>query len=817
MAGFGKGCFLQTFPALFQLLRKGLSYRFGFRSALWCYAAALIIVVFVPQIPSVLICIPLLIVSFFIWRLPLIAISIALFLSSLHAQSILDSRLPAQYEGVDIVVIGQVEGLPQHYVQGRKASSSFTFNVEKSFISPSGVGYSKKLSLKKLRLNWYRPDQSVLPGQVWQFVVRLKRPRGFANSTGFDYEKWLVSQRYDGTGYVRGKPVPRLLGASKTVDSLRLTASKNLQHSISGEWSSVLPALVVADKQSISYEQWQLVSSLGLNHLLAISGLHVGFVALLGAFIGIILQRIVQFLSGFRIELLIFPPLFSLLAALVYSALAGFSLPTVRALIMVAVVVFLLILRRKISLDLFFLVALVAVLTADPLAPLAIGFWLSFAAVSVLLWSLSGRHKLRDDSSLGGRFKKAWQLCRAQGVLWLGMLIPLAVTVGKVSLLSPLANLIAVPVVTLLVVPLALLAAFIFPLSSVVGQWLGQFAANILQWLFDFLAWLVDIVPLAMIPLTHLSMLECILVLMGAGLLLLPRFGGSHFLALLLMAPLIVFTVLPDYEQRKNKAVLTMLDVGQGTSLIFQENDFHLVYDVGAAFSPRFNVGRDIVADYLWRRNVNRVDVLILSHGDADHSGGYQGFIERVQATDIVAGEPERLPVFEGLPSERLVKTCSEGLHWQLGSGKVEVLWPRQSGSFEVTKSNNRSCVVLLSVRDKRILLVGDIEKSVELALLKHPKLAEPVDVLLVPHHGSRSSSSLALIQQLQPEYGLVSSGYRNSHGHPHQKVVERYHQYGVQLLNTSEVGAVTLVWSENNPLQLTRQRDNHNQWWRSL
>ncbi len=801
------------------LLSQILYIQFGIRSVFFFYVLCMIAAVYLSEPLSPFLCIFPLIIGLKYWRFPMIGVAVALLYFGFYAQSVLESRLPKAYEGVDVLVIGQVSDLPQ----GDHRRTSFTFNVFESFLPTEDGHVKKSLPLKKLRLSWFRPPEAVEPGQYWEFTVRLKRPRGFANPTGFDYEKWLVSQGYDATGYVRSKPISRLVKTGTSIDSLRTRISEFFRTKIEGQWSSVLPALVVADKQSISYSQWQLVTSLGLNHLLAISGLHVGFVAWAGFLIGTIFQRTMQLASNFRIALQALPAFIGLLAALGYSALAGFSLPTVRAFVMVAVVVFFTVCRRKISLDLLFLLALATVLTVDPLAPLAVGFWLSFAAVGVLLWSLSGRRK-SSDGPLAERKEKIKQLCWAQLILWLGMLVPLAATLGKVSLLSPVANLVAVPVVTVLVVPLALLAAFLFPILPGLAIWLGQLAGDTLDILFSLLGWIVQVSLLPMMPLADLSLISCMLAVVGAGLLLLPRFQGSYFLAVALMLPLIAPVVFSSYQQ-KERAMLTLLDVGQGTALVYQDAGFQLVYDLGKAFSPQFDAGRDIVAEHLWRQGIEQIDMLVLSHGDADHSGGYAGFKERIQSEVVIAGEPERSVnhQFSAWPSPmrttsglESVKSCQAGMRWGQENTRVEVLWPTSDHSV-IKKSNNRSCVLLLSSYGKRILLVGDIEKSVELKLLKHPSLAEPVDILLVPHHGSRTSSSSIFIRQLQPQYGLVSSGYRNPHGHPHYKVVERYQQQGVTLLNTSEEGALTFSWLENDPLQVSGQRSTYRQWWRSL
>lgn len=706
-----------------------------------------------------------------------------------HGHWQLAHRLPASWQDADLTVTGTFVGLPDHDPRRERALMA----VE-SLQTPEGVPL--QLPVRRIRVSWYG-GPPLHSGERWQLRLRLKRPRGFVNPGGFDYQLWLMRQRVDATGYVRHAPDNRQLepAGPRSLSHWRERARDWLLKNPSLEHPALLRALLVGDRSGLNGEQWARLTETGTNHLLAISGLHVGFVAVLGFALGAGLGRILNLgarggvASGTGHAL-------ALMLAFAYSALAGFSIPTQRALIMVVVVQAALWCRRRVrAMDALSLAGL-AVLVVDPLAPFDNGFWLSFSAVAVLLLAFGGR-RARGQTPKGYR-PALRRLFEAQWIIFVGLLVPLLVLTREATLLSPLANALAIPIVTLLVVPWLLGAVLVTPLWPALGQW-GLWCAD--RGLDLLLLWLEALDPLRSWATVHSTVTGATLVLALVGVLLclLPRGMPARWLGL----PTIVLALsLPG--PRPPALRLTMLDVGQGLAVLVQTPDHSLVYDTGPAYSDRMDAGSAIIAPYLRRLGIRRLDAVVVSHSHHDHAGGFEGLAREIETERVWAGQPGHL-------RHAGAEGCHGGAAWRWNQVSFRFL---HAGFPETPNANNRSCVLWIRYRDQHIVLAGDIEREVEWRLVGQGVLPEALTLLQVPHHGAETSSPPAWVAHTRPERALISAAYQGRHGHPARAVVERYRARGSQVLNTATHGALMFEWDSDGQRTERFARVHRRRWW---
>lgn len=663
--------------------------------------------------------------------------------------------LPEASEGEDMLLTGTIADVPEWRADG----SSFLFDSD----TASYRG--------RLRLAWYAEDAPKLhAGERWQLLVRGKRPNGFMNPNGFDYEQWLFSQRIGGSGYVR-----------KSADNQRLAAASwwqpnHLRQQLQEKISAALPdsamtglvqGLAIAYTAAIPQQQWEVLRQTGTIHLLAISGLHITMVASLGIlpvwglwrlFPGLYLWLPLRVAAGLSGGVL----------ATAYSLLAGFNIPTQRTLIMLLVVMAGLLWRRQVPFSVTMSIALLLVLLLDPLASLAVGFWLSFLTVALLAFLGMRQRKL-------GKSSVVWM----QLVLSLGT-IPLAAGFfGMISLSSPVANLLAIPVITFVVTPLVLLGIVFAGWWEAAATGVWTVAATLLEWLMWVLEWLAAL-PLSSVYMPLIPLPWLVLAIAGFVLLWLPRGIPGRWLGILLMLPLMLYQppkVVPGAFR------LSVLDVGQGLATVVQTANHTLVFDTGPKVSDSFDTGELVVLPWLRGQAINQVDTLIVSHADNDHSGGANALLNALPVTNLLVSSTEIL-------TNHHSNLCIAGQTWQWDGVTFTILHPAED--FADTKKNNRSCVLKIANPHHRVLLTADIERPAEKWLLKQAADI-PADVLLLPHHGSKTSSSPAFIQAVAPKLGIVTSGYRNRFNHPHPSVTQRYQARDIKLLNTAETGELRL------------------------
>lgn len=645
---------------------------------------------------------------------------------------------------------------------------------------------------KRIRLSWYRSQHSLEAGQVWSAKTKLKRPRGLANPGGFDYQAWLLSQNLVATGYVHSEA--QLKDKQFSLASLRKSlADRILTAAGDSHYKRFWVALLVADRSALTTSDWQTLQATGTVHLMAISGLHIGLVSLWAFWFGRMFARCGALLWARSAAYLAhwLPPLLSCAMALFYAALAGFSIPTLRAF--TACVVINLCWLYGLNLAPLVLLGFGAAVVAlgDPMAWQSNGFWLSFSAVFLLIYVLSGRLERQPLRTA------IW----LQIVLSLGLSVPLLAVGQGISWVSPLANLIAVPVVSFFIVP----GLFIASLLSAFSATFAHAVLLGLDWIFNglwvYLQWLQALPQTLFWFPKPLSWMALSIAFVGFLLFLAPR--GLHVRGLGALALGVGVTLQPQVRPNLR---MTVMDVGQGLSVVVQTPADTWVYDTGPAFSDSFDAGSRIVAPYLRAQGVKEISLMV-SHGDNDHSGGAQSLLSLFEVNSLMVGEYLSLvksPSVAGngtkvVPDQRL---CGQGQKWQLNTIEMTVLWPSLPGSQE---GNNASCVVLLQVplnkgvasKTLSILMVGDIDRRTEKRLLS--LLPQNVDVVIAAHHGSKSSSSPEFVHKVNPRIVVFSAGYNSRYNHPNPQVVSRFQAQGAVTYNTATSGAVVFEWHEGS------------------
>ena len=673
----------------------------------------------------------------------------------------LADRLAPELEGVDLEVAGVVSGLPA----AGERSLRFAFEPESA---PARLP-------QKVLLSWYHGPSGeappeLRPGERWLLTLRLKRPHGPLNPHGFDYEAWLIERGIGATGYVRDAAGARRIGARNgfgdRVAQAR-AAVRDRFKAVLGETpaAGILAALAVGEQRAIAGEEWRLFSRTGVTHLMSISGLHVTLVSGLAAWLVSALWRRVPHLA------LALPArkagaATAIMAAFAYTLLAGFAVPAQRTFYMVSVVALALWSGRIASPARTLSLALAVVTLIDPWAVLQPGFWLSFGAVALIFHVSAGWTEAEP------RWR---QWVRVQWAITVGLAPAALFLFAQVSVSGPLANALAIPLVSAVVTPLALAAA-VLPADALlhVAQWLVQGLLSYLEWCAGLPAalWQQHVPPLW----------ATLLALVGVAWLLLPRGFPWRACGLALMLPAVA---LPAPAPAPGEAWVTTFDVGQGLAVLVRTARHALLYDAGPAYGDT-DSGERIVAPALRALGVARLDALVLTHDDSDHTGGALSILENVEADLLLHSLAERHPLLALAPAAR---RCLRGASWIWDGVRFDVLHP--AAARPVRRRNEESCVLKVSAGEGAMLLTGDIERASELGLAREG--AVRATALLVPHHGSRSSSSAPFLEAASPRLAVASAGYRNRFGHPAAAVLERYAAAGVVLWRTDRDGAVTV------------------------
>lgn len=726
------------------------------------------------------------------------------------AQWRMSDELPKAWEGRDIQIIGVVSGLPQ--INAGKVR--FQFDVEQVLTPQAYVP-------GRISLSWYKNRTSLagsaaLPhlkaGERWQITVRLKRPHGNVNPHAFDYERWALERNLRASGYVRDavdnvRLDDRASGLTYGIERLRQEIQARFGEILHERpYAGVLMTLATGDQRAISTDHWQVFTHTGTNHLMAISGLHITLVASLVYAVVLLVWRshpvLVLQIPARRAAVVV-----AMVAALSYALLSGFAVPAQRAFLMLAVVATALWFNWRLAPSTVLALALFTVVFIDPWAVLSAGFWLSFGAVATILLVTVGRLGVTNT------VPRVLEWLRIQWAITFGLVPLLLILFQQFSLVSPLANAIAIPLVSMIVVPLTLLATipwldFLLPVAHGILGFLMAF----LQWLNELPqpVWQQHKPPSWTIP----------VAIAGIGWLLLPGSLGIGFFSgfparwLGLVALLPVFLVFP--EKPPGKALwLTVLDVGQGLAVVAQTQNHVLLFDTGPSFGE-MNSGIRIILPYLRAEGVKKLDKLIVSHADSDHSGGAQSILDDLPVDKFLSSLDELHPLAQS--ARRVTEDdevrCLAGQAWYWDGVMFEILHPTaQTYQNPHRKTNPSSCVLKITAEYGSVMIPADIDRQSEQWLLNYFPEKLPSTVLVAPHHGSLTSSSPEFVDAVNPEFTIFTVGYRNRFGHPRHKVVERYQSLKSTLFRSDWHGAV-LIRFEQNGLSVESWRQRKQRYW---
>jgi competence protein ComEC len=758
------------------------------------------------------------------YRIPLLAAcgaTLGFTWAALFAHAYLAHELPKELEGRDVTVVGTIDSLPTRFEHG----VGFNFAVEQVV----DAGGSPAAAIPpRLALSWYTAFRSedapqtapeIQAGERWQLTVRLRRPHGNANPEGFDYEVWLLEQNLRATGYVRSdeKSVYKnqrrqdfVVSFGNAVERCRGWLRDRILAALPDhQYAGVIVALVVGDQRAVSQSDWKIFNRTGIGHLISISGLHITMIA--GLFAGIVF-RLWRRSFFTRVKLpLILPAqkaaaLAGALVALLYVLLAGFGVPAQRTLYMLSVVAVALWTGRIASVSHVLAIALGVVALLDPWAVLWPGFWLSFGAVAAILYTSVGREQpaIHTESSRARRWLAAIQpATRVQYAVTVG-LVPLTILLfGQISLISPVANAAAIPLISFIVTPLALAGSV---LPAPVSNWLLACAHFLVDLLARGLGWLSEF-PAAVwsAPIPAVWMFAFALV--GTVWLLAPRGWPLRWLGVAGWIPL--FLNLPAHPATGGMWI-TAFDVGQGMALLVETEQHRLLYDTGPYYSPESDGGSRVIVPYLNARGIKALDAVVISHNDIDHSGGALSIFDQIKVGWVSSSLALDSAIVKMSSSHR---RCSAGQAWNWDGVQFEILHPTVASYDNIKlKPNARSCTLKVTLGDRSILLPGDIEKAQEAELLESSPHKLRASILLAPHHGSGTSSTVAFLDAVKPDMAVFQVGYRNRYRHPKQEVFDRYGDLGIKRLRTDDAGAITLHFATT--LDADAFRSSHARYW---
>lgn len=665
--------------------------------------------------------------------------------------------LPSESEGKPIVVQGYIASIPEKKLHG----TSFLFSLTQVASQPAHA---------LIKLSASMPDLQA--GSKWQFTVRLKRIHSLMNPGGFDYEEWAFQNGIRANGTVVNHAQHQLLNLHSSHfflthlrQKLKEKISANLPPTSTSPWIS---ALALGERDNIAPEKWQVLRNTGTNHLMAIAGLHIGFLASFIYFLASQLWRRSTTLM-LKMPAQYAGAIAALVIALIYSALAGFSIPTQRACLMISIGLTLLLMRRKILSWHAWSVAMLGVLLINPLSVLTESFWLSFGSVAFIIYGVSGRLQTKN---------LWWKVGRLQWVVSLG-LIPLGIWLfQQCSLVSFIANSIAIPCVGFIIVPLTLLGCFFLLFSAKLGAMILILADKVLALLWYVLAYLAHLswaTWYQTIPVTWILLAGCA----GVILFLLPSGMPGRALSIIWLLPLLLYR---PAHPANGEIFFTLLDVGQGLSSVVQTQHHLLVFDTGAKLSDEYDMGDSVVVPFLHALHADKIDMMIISHGDNDHIGGAPTVLKNFPVTEIKTSVPEKMTPFAATH-------CLQGQSWDWDGVHFEFLYPTLT---TLDLDNDSSCVLkVTNAFHQSILLTGDIEKFAEKLLLQTEKNNLSATILVAPHHGSKTSALNDFIDNVHPKIVLFPVGYRNRFHFPHEEVIDKYQQRGVQMYASDKSGAL--------------------------
>lgn len=701
----------------------------------------------------------------------LVGIGFALFM--LAGLDIVENRLDKQYAGDSMLTRLRVVGVPQ------PRGASLVMQV--SPLDDSRIP-------RRVRLSWFEPPVDPQLGDVWQLEVRLRQPRGLANPGVFDYETWMFREGYHASGYVVAGKRNQLLwaGQSSGLEQMRTGfVQRSLASAASRDVAAVVVAVGVGARHLVTRQQWDVFAVTGTTHLMAISGLHVSLAASVGFAVSLVLIGPIR-----RRGTMLVPAIAAgACCAMAYAILSGLGVPARRAMIMLVFAATAIVTRRQIDTGCAVAVSALLVYCTDPVAALAPGFQLSFGAVVLLLWLARRRVRVRPAAVSWPR-----QLAVVQVFLAFGLLPLTALLFQRIAVIAPLANLVAVPVFSFIVVPLVLVALATAGAADVALQ-AASWAVSQLQKLIALLA----SIPAADTRVAAIEGRAWLFLLLPVAWVALPRGWPGRHAAVVGAIALLVWRPLPPPDACFDT---WFLDVGQGLAIAVQAGDRVMLYDAGIAWRGGGSVAEHVILPFLVSRGLRRIDWLVVSHGDLDHSGGVGAVLSAHEVGQVIAGES-----LAGLDAVG----CAQGLSWHVDNVRFDVLHP---GVAFKTHGNDGSCVLKISSGGHAVLLTGDIEVAAERSLVQASADIR-ADVALVPHHGSQTSSSVPFVDSVRPRYAVVSAGYANRWDLPKADVVQRWREKGAEVLTTAESGAVMVrVCADGGVVEMRRERLLRRRFW---
>ena len=698
------------------------------------------------------------------------------------------ASLPPEIDGRDVEITGTVRGLPD--IDSLRARFDLDVHADSLARVPAG----------RVRLSWFRARTAPAPGSVWRMTVRLRRPVGWRNPGGSDYEGWLFANRIVATGYVRSA---RRIGSAPPlslarVDAVRAGLAGWIRSELAGhDTEGLVRALAIGDRRGISERRWQTLRETGIAHLMAISGLHVGMAAGTAYWASLRAWTLVP-----RAALLFAAPQVAALAAMVaatgYALLAGLALPTLRALLMLAVVFASRLSRRRILPSDALALALLLVVAVDPHSVRAPGFWLSFVAVAAIALAIATRPATNSRTVAG------WlrTLARVQIAVTVGLAPVTLAVFAEQSLVSPLVNAVMIPLVGTAVVPVILVGLLAGVFVPAAGAAMLGASALVLDVLWPTIEWIGAHAPMLRAP-GAIGAWQLAAAAVGVLIVLAPRGATGRWLGFAWMLPMLAVSPAPIGTGAYR---MTVLDVGHGLAVVVETAGHVLVYDTGPRIGSRLDAAALAVLPYLAWRGHEGVDRVVLSHGDSDHVGGFRRLAESIAVGSVMANGP--------VASRRPDSPCTAGRRWDWDGVSFEVLHPSAGAArFD----NDHSCVIRIASPGGSALLTGDIERAAEKALVSREGEGLSADVLVAPHHGSDTSSTPVFLDAVSPSIALTSSARGGRVPFPHPRVVSRYADAGIALYSTSHCGAITVAFSANRahrPRISRLERETRRRYW---
>lgn len=702
----------------------------------------------------------------------------------------LQHNLPTALEGQTLIVTGRIASIPEYHQRHLR----FDFLISKMAMQ-SSIHYPLRVRLTAYQYGNANKLPVLQKGEQWQFAIRLKRPRGFWNPGSFDYQGELFQKNIQATGYIVNNFSARLISRASlhdAMDNLREKLTQNIRQALKNSpLIGLISALATGIRYEITEAQWQVMRGTGTNHLFAISGLHLAFIAGIIYFITRCCCYLVPYFT-LTIPAIHIAAVLTGVFAIFYAALAGFALPVQRALLMLFVFLGANLLRRHLAFAYALYCSLFAILVYAPFSVLSASFWLSFVAVAFILYASLGR--LRP--------MQAWRSWgRIQCSVGLGLIPFSLLFFQQIAWVSFAANLVAIPAIGFIILPLVLLGSFLSIIVPFWGNALLILAERLLGLLWQILTSLATW-QWAQYMASITTPFLFIASLVGLFILLAPPGVPGRYMGFVYLLPLFLWK---PAGPRSGEIWFSLLDVGQGLATVIRTQHHTCIYDTGP--SRPFDAGRTVLLPFLRTFNIQKLDMLIVSHGDDDHSGGAKSLLQQMPVSHILSSVPEKF-------SPKLARFCHEKMRWQWDHVHFEILYPPENASYV---GNNSSCVLRVSNSNGSILLTGDIEKHGESYLVKAMGDRLASDIIVVPHHGSKTSSSVEFVNNIHPHIALFATGYRNQYRFPHISVIKQYRQRHVILYDTAVDGAVTIKLNPvSERIQIETYRQTHRHFWQN-